>query len=100
MADFIRKNLLVCTVTFMDEDGTSIQPSAAVLFVNYRNMLGVQANDTVTMNYDDVTNSWSATWDSSRCTHGNVEWMVFGSGALQAATQGQFQIAANAANTE
>lgn len=95
---FVRKNIIVCTVTFTAADGTTTQPSAANLVLNYCNPQGAPQNATLTMSYNSTLGAWQAEWDSSASGNGPVFWMAYGYGLLQAAAEGSFDIAANAAN--
>lgn len=103
MSVYIRKNLLVATATFVAADGSDAQPSLANLVVNYNDISGVNRSVVVPMIYtagdDDTVGTWAGTWDSSASKTGNVDWMIYGVGSLQAATQGSIQIVANSANT-
>jgi hypothetical protein len=98
MTVFIRKNLLVATATFVAADGTNTQPSTATLALNYNDISGVTQNVQVPMTFNSVSDDWIGTWDTSNAKYGNVDWMIFGVGSLQAATQGSIQIEANKAN--
>lgn len=99
MAVFVRKNLLVCTAIFTDPALDGTQPSVVTAYLTFTNRSGVQETDQVSLSYDSATAQWSGEWDSSVGQAGNVDWMIFGAGALQAAAQGSFQLLANTANT-
>ena len=99
MSAFVRKNLLVATAAFTAADGSNTQPSSATLVVNYNNISGVPTQAQVSMTFNSTTDDWIGTWDTSVVKSGNVDWMVFGVGSLQAAAEGSFQINANKANT-
>jgi hypothetical protein len=103
MSSFVRKNLLVATATFTAADGSETQPASATLVLNFNSMSGVAQTVSVPLGFnagdDDVLGTWTGTWDSSAAQQGNVSWMIYGDGSLQAAAQGQFQIVANSANT-
>lgn len=96
MSQFVRKGLLTCSGTFVATDGSGTQPSAAILTVTYDNLSGNLATDTVGMTLSNGV--WSGQWDSSRSSAGAVSWSVASTGPIQAATQGDFTIVANAAN--
>lgn len=98
MPVFIRKNLLTISAVFAANDGTDTQPTSVVAYVNYNNRSGQRVTDQITCSYDSTSKEWSGHWDSSNAEQGNVEWMIYGSGALQAAQQGSFQVLANLAN--
>lgn len=98
MPEFVRKNLVVCTVTFTAADGTTTQPSSANLVLNYYDQTGAQHQVSVPMTYENLLNMWTAAWDSSASGEGTVFWLAYGIGTLQAAAQGSFQVYANAAN--
>ncbi len=99
MASFVRKNLLLISGTFVvpGQESTD-QPQNVVCQLSFLSLNGVPSTDTINMSFDSATNVWSATWDSSAAQAGTVSWVVFGSGGVQAAAQGQFQLQANAAN--
>jgi len=99
MSSFVRKNLLVATATFTAASGLNTQPSSATLIINYNDISGVNRTTQVPMTFNSSGDDWVGTWDTSNSGAGNVEWMIYGAGSLQAAAQGQFQILANQANT-
>lgn len=76
-----------------------VQPSAAQAVLGFTNPQGVKVTTTLAMalGADGVT--WSCLWDSSAAGRGLVTWVVFASGTVQAANQGQFEIEANYVNT-
>ena len=93
---FVRKNALVCSGTFLAADGSGAQPANAELVVAYPTASG-PATETIALT---VTNGvWEGVWDSSAAISGRVEWMVHCWNGLVAATQGSFEVIANAANT-
>ena len=98
MSVFVRKNLLICTAIFADPALDGAQPSSVVAYLTFTNRSGVQETDQVSLSYSSSTKQWSGSWDSSACQDGNVDWMIYGAGSLQAAAQGSFQITANTAN--
>lgn len=98
MSIFVRKNLLEAVATFTAADGSNTQPSAVTLVVNYNNISGVQTQSQVSLTFNATTDDWIGAWDTSVVKSGNVDWVIFGSGSLQAAAQGSFQIEANRAN--
>ena len=98
MAVFVRKNLLICTAVFSDPALDGDQPSSVTATLTFTNNSAVQETDHVTLTYDSATKQWSGSWDSSVCQGGNVDWVIFGTGGLQASSQGSFQITANTAN--
>lgn len=108
---FIRKNLLNISASFCAADGSGTQPSEAIAVINYKNLVtkvrttanvALTFNATLTTMCDGVsitqTNIWTGSWDSSVSCDGIVEWLVYGDGALQAASQGRFNLLANLAN--
>lgn len=99
MALFVRKNVLVCTVTFTALDGTVTQPSAANLVLSYQNQQCLPQSTTIALLYNSIIGAWVGEWDSSAAGRGTVFWMAYGYGVLQASEEGSFEIAANAANT-
>ena len=99
MTTFIRKNIVVCTVTFTAVNGSPTQPSAATLVLTYKNQIGAMLTTSLSMMYNNTAGAWVAEWDSSAAGRGTVFWMAYGYGQLQAATEGQFDIEANSANT-
>lgn len=93
---FVRKNALVCSGTFAAADGSSAQPANAELVVVYPTATG-SATETIEL---VVANGvWEGAWDSSAAVSGRVDWMVHCWNGLVAATQGSFEVIANAANT-
>jgi hypothetical protein len=100
MSAFVRKNLLVATAVFTAANGNNaLEPSSATLVVNYNDISGVNRTTSIAMTFNAASDDWVGTWDTSVAQQGNVEWLIYGVGTLQAAAQGQFQIQANAANT-
>jgi hypothetical protein len=92
---FVRKNALVASAVFTPMVGDD-SPSSATCVLNYTNLSGVTQQVSLPMAEDD--NIWSVTWDSSAAAAGLVQWMIYSEGNIQAATQGEFIILANAAN--
>ncbi len=99
MPAFVRKNLIVATAAFTAADGSSTQPSTVELVVNYNDISGVSQTTSVSMTFNSMTDDWVGTWDTSAAKGGTVEWLIYGTGSLQAAAQGSFLIQANTANT-
>jgi hypothetical protein len=103
MATFVRKNAITFTAVFTAADGSGTQPSTATLRIFYTNTSGTQSYDNIDMTYNAVNDAyplgnWTGVWDSNVAGRGNVEWVVYGAGSIEAANQGQFQVLANAAN--
>ena len=98
MTVIVRKNAVIFTASFAAADGTTTQPVSAYTELRFKNTSGATTQVSISLTYDSVSNTWSGVWDSSAAAQGLVEWVVYGSGILEAATQGSFQIAANAAN--
>ena len=98
MAAFVRKNALVVTAVFTALDGTLTQPSSATCTLNYKNLSGNVQTETITLTQVGVTNTWIGLWDSNVAGRGSVSWVVYGTGPLQAAMEGCFEILANVAN--
>jgi len=96
MAKFVRKNKIVCRGTFVAEDGSGTQPSSAEAVLTYTNLSGGVSTDTVAL--ANTAGVWSGVWDSSNAGPGDVEWTIYGYGALVAALDGRFTIKANASN--
>lgn len=99
MPAFVRKNAVTITAVFQADDGTDTQPSAAVCHMIYRNLSGNLQTADITMTYDPVKNIWSGLWDSNVAGRGSVSYVIYGTGTLQAAVQGEFEVLANTANT-
>ena len=97
MAVFTRKNIVTFSFVFTANDGTLTQPSGARVNITYRDLAGANHNETVELTSNN--GAWTGTWDSSASGDGTVHWMVYGYGTLQAATQGEFEVSANPANT-
>lgn len=98
MPRFIRGNEIVCSGTFTPVTGTA-QPSSAEAVLVYTDPDGDAATSTITLT-KDADDVWSGVWDSNLSGCGAVQWVIRGSGGVQAATQGTFTIAANEANLE
>ena len=103
MPTFTRKNLIQVSATFLPPGfvaGSSppTQPSSVEAVLRYCTLAGNAASATVplTLQADGIT--WLGDWDSSAAGEGPVSWVIYGSGAVQAAQQGQFFIVANKAN--
>lgn len=118
---FVRKNLLTLSGKFFvpgfcyghhcpDGSPTPPQPSAVQCVLTYypptaQSSFGhepckippVQMKSALnlTLGLDGVT--WSGQWDSS-VAEGRVDWVVYSSGSVVAAAQGNFVVRANAAN--
>jgi len=99
MPAFVRKNAIVLTASFTADDGTATQPSAVIGRLNYKDLSGSPAVADLTFTYDPTSNTWNAIWDSNVAGRGTVTWVVYGTGTLQAAMEGCFDILANSANT-
>ena len=98
MSAFTRKNVLVCTATFKANDGSTDQPTAAYAVIYYKDQAGLAHTTTVTLSHNSSAGTWTGTWDSSAAGDDTPDWMVYGTGTLQASTQGSFKITANKAN--
>ncbi len=109
MASFIRKNLVTISSQFIPPgycayvDGVAQppppQPSTVEVVLLFRAPGGASVTGTypMTLQADGIT--WLYLWDSSLTGGGIVSYVVYASGAVQAADQGQFTILANQANT-
>lgn len=98
MAAFVRKNAITISATFTAANGDdNLQPSAAYVELVFQDLSGSTQRVSLTMS--ESSGVWSATWDSSAAGPGTVQWVAYGTGTLEAAQQGQFEILANAANT-
>lgn len=89
---FVRKNELTLTVTI---PGT--QPNSVSAHLSYKALDGTNASATISLTY--MSPSWTGGWDSTGSGQGTVYWVAYGSGGVQPAAQGSFEICANAANT-
>lgn len=98
MTSFVRGNKIICSGTFKAADGSATQPSDAELLLRYSDVNGDIAEQVLPMTMNATTKIWSAEWDSRLTSGGPVEWVIRSVTGLQAATQGQFTIKANAAN--
>ena len=96
MTQFIRKNELNFSATFTPVGGGNQVPSAAYLIMAYTNRSGAKQVDEVPLTLSGT--AWVGQWDSSNANPGNVDWMTYCVGAVQAAKQGSFEIKANSAN--
>lgn len=106
----VRKNTVVFSTSFVASNGSTTQPSAAnceLSFYTPVQVASLAAGATnvipttvaIAMMYNATNGLWVCTWDSSAAGDGTVEWMIYGYGTLQAASEGCFVIEANAANT-
>lgn len=93
---FVRKNLLVLTVTVTPATGSS-QPNTVQAELQFPVLDGTRSTALISLSLSDGV--WTGTWDSSAAGQGTVYWVAYASGVVQAAAQGQFEICANAANT-
>lgn len=96
MARFVRRNELLFSGVFTLPDGTVGVPTAVNLVLAYTNNLGQATKVTIAMSV--ALGVWSCVWDTSDCRDGNVDWLVYSTGALIAADQGSLDIYANTAN--
>lgn len=74
------------------------QPTSAEAVLSFNNQGGFPVSTTIPMTLGSNGYTWSCQWDSSACGGGEVTWVVYASGVVQAAAQGQFFVVANAAN--
>ena len=98
MASFVRGNKVICSGTFKAANGDDTQPGAAELLLRYADVNGDPTEEVLEMTMNPTSKVWSAEWDSRLSAGGPVEWVIRSVIGLQAATQGQFTIKANAAN--
>lgn len=77
------------------------QPTSASCTLEFPSPSGAQVTQTLPMTLGSDGITWSCQWDSSACGPGTsqVSWVVYGSGVVQAAAQGQFTVIANPVNT-
>jgi hypothetical protein len=83
--------------TLITDEPPVVQPTAVTCLLHYWNMLDQEVITTVSMTMDS-SNRWSGTWDSTDAKPGRIEWAVYSTGAVVAATQGAFQLHGNDAN--
>lgn len=93
--DFIRKNEITLTVHVTPVTGSS-QPDSVTANLVFKDIAGVGQQASITLALADGV--WTGAWDSTAAGQGIVYWVVYGTGTVQAAAQGQFNICANAAN--
>ena len=96
MNQFVRKSRIKFSMTITPLDGATVVPSAAHLTLVYTNTSGALTTENI-----DLANnagSWECEWDTSDAGPGQVEWMAYCEGLVQAATQGAIHIKANNAN--
>jgi type II secretory pathway pseudopilin PulG len=98
MATIVRRNAVIFNATFTASDGSATQPTTVKVNLNYPNSAGVTTVANFALTYSSTTGAWSGAWDSSVASAGTVNWVIYGTGALEASTQGQFQLVANSAN--
>lgn len=108
MSSYVRKNLVTINAQITPPgycpfiNGVAqplpVQPTAAEAVLTFCSPGGSQVTTTIPMTLGTDGLTWSCQWDSSATKGGTVEWVVFASGVVQAAAQGQFQILANRTN--
>ena len=98
LQQFVRKSLIQITATFVPVNGGDAVPTSATCELQFQTLAGGNSLEAVLLIYDSVSGTWAGHWDSSAAGQCTVTYVVFCSGPLQAAIQGQFQIVANAAN--
>ena len=96
MTEFVRKSRVKFSATFTPLDGSTIVPAAAHLTLVYTNTSG--ALTTTNIDLANNAGSWECEWDTSDAGPGQVEWMAYCEGLVQAAVQGSIHIKANKAN--
>lgn len=120
MTAFVRKNLLTFSGTFFTPPYgphrhvpyTTVppqfppppptpqpQPTSVIVVLEFRSTQGQKDTATIPLTLGEDGCTWSCQWDSGVAGAGPVFWTVFGSGGVQGASQGQFMIQANPANT-
>lgn len=95
--EVIRKNLVTIRATFTPIAGQVGTPSAARVDLVYLDLSGAEGRASIDM-AQQTDGSWTAEWDSSAASNGEVEWAAYCWGGLQAADQGRFVVKANRAN--
>ena len=98
LQQFVRKSLIQITATFAPLNGGDAVPASATCELQFQTLAGGSSLEAVTLIYDVASGTWAGHWDSSDAGQCTVNYVVFCAGGVQAATQGQFQIVANAAN--
>lgn len=110
MTSFVRKSLVTINTKFVppgyeawncqtnQPNPPPTQPTSAEAVLNFNNPAGAPVTVTIPMSLGSDGVTWTCQWDSSAAGQGLVSWVVYASGAVQAANQGQFYIAANSAN--
>lgn len=96
MTEFIRKSRLKFSMKITPLDGSTVVPAAAHLTLVYTNTSGVHKTENIDL--ENNAGSWECEWDTSDAGPGQVEWMAYCEGLVQAATQGAIHIKANNAN--
>lgn len=122
MPSFVRKSLVTINAKFVPPNSSSCvgnggystvpgvppnpltpppQPTSAVAVLEFPAPSGACVTDQIPMTLGGDGVTWSCQWDSSACGPGTsvVNWVVYGSGVVQAAAQGQFTVLANKVNT-
>ena len=97
-APIVRGNIAEATATFTANDGSATQPSAATVYLTYKDLGGLVHTASTPMTYFSSSNTWVGLWDTSVAGNCTVDWVAKGTGTLQAATQGSFVVQANDAN--
>lgn len=92
---FVRKNMLTLSVVVTPATGSS-QPDSVTANLSFRDINGISQVASVPLTL--ASGVWTGEWDSTAAGQGIVYWVVYGTGTVQPAAQGQFNICANAAN--
>lgn len=74
------------------------QPTTVICVMQFCNPAKAKVTVTIPMTLQSNGWQWQCLWDSSAAGPGMVTWVIYGSGTVQAAQQGQFMILANAVN--
>jgi hypothetical protein len=109
MTSFVRKNLITINSKIVPPgfeywnhetnlpNPLPTQPTAVNVTLEFCNLQGFKNTVVIPMTLGTDGATWSCLWDSSAARAGEVTWVVYASGAVQAAQQGQFTIQANRA---
>lgn len=92
---YTRGEIIEFPVTFRDASGEEVDPSSAVVKVNFLN--AQNARETVAIDMESTTAGWSADWDSSVALPARVHWSAI-SVSPASAEDGAFELEANLAN--
>ncbi len=96
----IRGNTVLATATFIDAYGQPAQPANVQIAFSYIDATSALVTQAFAMSFNVLTGEFYYSWDSTAAQPGDVRWAVFtpDTPLPRYVGQGQFKLAANAAN--